>query len=92
MPCLVLVDSGGAAEDIYNFFEHDVYPTADPTSGRDKAYVAQAKEHLAEIKRLGLLTGQNSRSQLAFFRLSDDLDAKDDLALEIQCVASSLIP
>ena len=92
VPCLVLVDSGGAAEDIYNFFEHDVYPTADPTSGRDKAYVAQAKEHLAEIKRLGLLTGQNSRSQLAFFRLSDDLDAKDDLALEIQCVASSLIP
>lgn len=82
VPVLVLADSGGAAEDIHRYHETGEFPTID--EHRDEAYIAEAKAHLPEIKRLGELTGQNSRAQLAFFRLSDDLDGRDDLALEIQ--------
>lgn len=83
VPVLVLADSGGAAEDIYNYFMNEVLPQQDDDE-RDAEYVREGEKWLPDIKTLGKMTGQNSREQLAFFRLSDDLEARDNLALEIQ--------
>jgi hypothetical protein len=84
VPVLVIADSGGAADDIHAYCTRQALPIEDADAGRDAAYIIAATEHLPAIKRLGELTGQNSRQQLAFFTLSEDLDARDDLALEIQ--------
>ena len=84
VPVLVISDSGGAAEDITNYCADLSLPVEDASTGRDAAYIAQAREYLPRIKELGEMTGQNSRQQLAFFKISNDLDARDDLALEIE--------
>ena len=79
VPVLVISDSGGAAEDIARYCgaaacDALTLPVLDADAGRTMEYVAEAREHLPKIKELGELTGQNSRQQLAFFKLSEDLD------------------
>lgn len=85
VPVLVIADSGGVAEDIYNYCTQGlVLPTVDTEKGRDEEYVQQAREYLPQILEHGQKTGQNANQQLAFFKLSEDLDARDNLALDIE--------
>ena len=97
VPVLVVADSGGCAEDIYNYVlgpskqwlaseaERESFLPVEGT-GRDAAYVREAKRWLPEIASFGADTGQNDSRQLSFFKLSEDasMGQKEDLALVIQ--------
>lgn len=97
VPVLVVADSGGCAEDIYNYVlgptEQWLASDAErqaflPTEGkgRDAEYVREALKWLPEIAALCADTGQNDTRQLSFFKLSEDgaLIHKEDLAIVIQ--------
>ena len=84
-PVLVLADSGGAAADIWRYCGDEKASAAGelPTisGGRTADYVAEAHVLLPEIARLGAMCGNNTTPQLSFYRLSDDMEAEDNLAL-----------
>lgn len=82
VPVLVIAGSGGAAEDIWNYYDTGALPEVD--EHRDAEYASLAARWLPRIKELGQLTGQNEHPQLAFFHLTDDIEERDDLAVEIQ--------
>ena len=94
VPSLVVGDSGGAAQDIYDYVigaegawgapaEKRPLPSIDGEA-RDEAYVKRAAELLPRILELGQQTGQNSTRQLDFFTMSADLEFRNDLAMAMQ--------
>ena len=82
IPVLVVADSGGAAADIAAFCKDGTEPQVDDY--RDEAYVAEAKRWLPAIRRLGESTFNNHSEQLSFFSVSNEVNARNDLALAIQ--------
>ena len=93
VPVLVLGDSGGAAEDIWQYWGNDWKSPFDASTRklpkadgklRNESYVKKAAELLPKILKLGADTGQNSTRQLDFFTLSRDLELEKPLSLAIQ--------
>ena len=81
-PVLVMADSGGAAEDIFNYSERQQLP--DPER-RSKEYCTQAALLLPRIVELGKVAGPNETLPLSFFSLREGEDVgHDDLALLLQ--------
>ena len=81
-PVLVMGDSGGAAEDIFNYSERQQLP--DPER-RSKEYCTQAALLLPRIVELGKVAGPNETLPLSFFSLREGEDVgHDDLALLLQ--------
>ena len=73
VPVLVLGDSGGAAEDIWQYWGNDWKSPFDASTRklpkadgklRNESYVKKAAELLPKILKLGADTGQNSTRQL----------------------------
>ena len=92
LPCMVVADSGGAAEDIWrahlaaSTLAQEGPGSYTPVEGgwRDAAYVQQATALLDEIITLGSEKGNNSTEQLSFFRMPEDPSVTADLGLDIQ--------
>jgi len=81
-PVLVMADSGGAAEDIFNYSERQQLP--DPER-RSKEYCTQAALLLPRIVELGKVAGPNETLPLSFFSLREGEDVgHDHLALLLQ--------
>ena len=89
VPVLVLGDSGGAAQDIWEYWGGSwdaparKLPEVDGRL-RDANYVKVATELLPRILEYGMDTGNNSTRQLDFFTLSRDLELKEPLSFAIQ--------
>ena len=83
-PVLVMADSGGAAEDIFNYINQEARQLPDPER-RSEEYCTQAELLLPRILELGQITALNKTPPLSFFSLSEDASiGHDHLALMLQ--------
>ena len=71
-PVVVMADSGGAAEDIFQYCNQEAKVLPTPGPARSEAYCELAKQLLPRVLEFGKMTGSNSTPQLAFFAVSDD--------------------